>query len=576
MMCINARCASVLSETRALLFLLVVLSLFTLTPSLKDAFSCLQIASTSIISASPPEVPHDGIRVLQPLDASELAKCPTGMPKTLTKTSGSRATWGQPGAAETRSKALSPLLLQSSPRQGLTKKAEHQRKTFVCAAGCSSREPQLEESLAPWADWKKNSSGLDMIDALEGFCETQRDSQDQFVMTVLWKGSVYLKGCKADNLTSASLYLIGPEDLSLVLVFLFGAQRIGQFTSGPIAFGMYLSDYSSLLDRHLVGPGLPIFAYLGRDTSWLIPWPSSFSVLSTQDVENWSETKKAGAQKSWEARDPKAYWIGAVTGPWEFALDDGLMAVPRMKLLRMSKEHPQQLHADWSSTAGYGISWVTDESNVSGFMAHGSHSVEELTGIAKSTYQAVDNWEGFKYYVNLDGVVMGGRLNKLLALGGVVLQHQAGYHEHTNALMKPYEHYVPIEYDLSDLVQKVEWLQQNDAEAKRIAENGRALALKRMRLEDDLCYIWRALEGLGAKTAPAQVLDSEVEQRLQKFQRTSVQAGGMRATIESFWGEKLEKVSTGNRLMTPRGIELLQWAWDRLDGINEKVQQGNI
>ena len=28
----------------------------------------------------------------------------------------------------------------------------------------------------------------------------------------------------------------------------------------------------------------------------------------------------------------------------------------------------------------------------------------------------------YKYYLNLDGVVMGGRLPKLLALGGVLLQ----------------------------------------------------------------------------------------------------------------------------------------------------------
>ncbi|CAK0864741.1 unnamed protein product [Prorocentrum cordatum] len=79
---------------------------------------------------------------------------------------------------------------------------------------------------------------------------------------------------------------------------------------------------------------------------------------------------------------------------------------------------------------------------------------------------------------------MGGRISKLLSLGGVLLQHEAGYYESVDALARPWEHYVPIAYDLSDLVAKVEWLQAHDDEARAIAARGQALALRRMRLED--------------------------------------------------------------------------------------------
>merc|ERR1719271_1610332 len=190
---------------------------------------------------------------------------------------------------------------------------------------------------------------------------------------------------------------------------LFGATKVGQLNSGPIAFGMYLSDYTSLADHHLIGPGLPIFAYLSRETSWAIPWPSSFTLIATQDTEEWEENQQTGAsvQKKWEDRESKAYWIGAVTGPWEFALHDGLMPVPRMKLLKTAKEHPEQLHAEWSSTAGYGIAWVDSDKNVSGFLAPHSQSIFALTGIGKSKWKSVNDWENFKYYVNLDGVVLG-------------------------------------------------------------------------------------------------------------------------------------------------------------------------
>jgi spore maturation protein CgeB len=42
--------------------------------------------------------------------------------------------------------------------------------------------------------------------------------------------------------------------------------------------------------------------------------------------------------------------------------------------------------------------------------------------------------------------------------------------------LKPGFHYVPIKYDLSDLKEKIEWLVNNDTEAKKIAENAMEFA----------------------------------------------------------------------------------------------------
>jgi hypothetical protein len=149
------------------------------------------------------------------------------------------------------------------------------------------------------------------------------------------------------------------------------------------------------------------------------------------------------------------------------------------------------------------------------------------------------------------------------------VQHQAGYVEHIDALMKPYEHYVPIAYDLSDLVAKVEWLQKNDAEAKRIAANGKKLAMERMRLEDHLCYVWRALEGLGAKTAQVRVDDDDVSTKLKDYKRITVsEDDDMRSILESFWGNvPLEDVQTGDRRMDAAFIDVLDWAWKRFEGL---------
>jgi hypothetical protein len=34
----------------------------------------------------------------------------------------------------------------------------------------------------------------------------------------------------------------------------------------------------------------------------------------------------------------------------------------------------------------------------------------------------------------------------------------------------PFVHYIPIKYDLSDLIEKIEWVNENDGLAKKIAE----------------------------------------------------------------------------------------------------------
>ena len=40
---------------------------------------------------------------------------------------------------------------------------------------------------------------------------------------------------------------------------------------------------------------------------------------------------------------------------------------------------------------------------------------------------------------------------------------------------QPWVHYVPVQSDLSNLIENIEWLKNNDSEAKKIAQNGKIL-----------------------------------------------------------------------------------------------------
>ena len=59
--------------------------------------------------------------------------------------------------------------------------------------------------------------------------------------------------------------------------------------------------------------------------------------------------------------------------------------------------------------------------------------------------------------------------------------------------LKPYEHFIPVEMDLSDLGDKVEWAIQNDEEARKIAENGSKFVRNHLKKSDFDCYVSRLL-----------------------------------------------------------------------------------
>lgn len=76
----------------------------------------------------------------------------------------------------------------------------------------------------------------------------------------------------------------------------------------------------------------------------------------------------------------------------------------------------------------------------------------------------------------------------LLAGGSLVFKPESKYYEHFYMDLKPFVHYVPVESDLSDLVEKIKWAQQNDEKAKEIAKNGQQFANEQISPLQVYCY----------------------------------------------------------------------------------------
>ncbi len=89
------------------------------------------------------------------------------------------------------------------------------------------------------------------------------------------------------------------------------------------------------------------------------------------------------------------------------------------------------------------------------------------------------NWATLKIAVDIDGYSNAwSNFLTRLKLGCCVLKvdSQFGYRQWYYDRIKPFEHFVPVRSDLSDLAEKVAWLRQHDKDAQEIASAGQEFA----------------------------------------------------------------------------------------------------
>ncbi|KAJ7286536.1 hypothetical protein C8J57DRAFT_1216697 [Mycena rebaudengoi] len=89
------------------------------------------------------------------------------------------------------------------------------------------------------------------------------------------------------------------------------------------------------------------------------------------------------------------------------------------------------------------------------------------------------------------------------------------FEEYFNDWIRPYEHYIPVLLDLSDLIEKVEWAKSHDAEARMIQERGRELAQRVMTDGQNDCYFllvlleWARLQDISRKAIEQKAMEQK-------------------------------------------------------------------
>lgn len=197
-----------------------------------------------------------------------------------------------------------------------------------------------------------------------------------------------------------------------------------------------------------------------RDGQILIP--DSGFVISKAYEETRDFYKKNNVP--WEAKKPIVFWRGTTTGTSPTGQWRDLQ---RIKLCAIAQNSINQNLFD------IGLSGIVQLSK------QDSSQIERLGYLKQFVPVRLTN--AYKYLVDIDGNsnAWSGLFEKLLS-GSVVLKVASpnNFRQWYYDELIPWVNFVPIDSDMSDLVEKVHWLHKNDDEARKIGENGASLANK--------------------------------------------------------------------------------------------------
>ncbi|KAK6632466.1 Protein O-glucosyltransferase 2 [Polyplax serrata] len=159
---------------------------------------------------------------------------------------------------------------------------------------------------------------------------------------------------------------------------------------------------------------------------------------------------------NWNSKTNKAFWRGRDS------------SLERLKLVELSRKYPDIINASLTH-----FFFFRDK--------------EKEYGPTVDSVPFFDFFQ-YKYQINLDGTVAAYRLPFLLAGDSVVLKQDSPYYEHFYKELVPYVHYMPFKKDLSNLVDAIKWLQQNDTAAQSISHQAQEFVRNNLMPKDIFCY----------------------------------------------------------------------------------------
>ncbi len=154
------------------------------------------------------------------------------------------------------------------------------------------------------------------------------------------------------------------------------------------------------------------------------------------------ELCREAAEKPWT--DPRAYWIGS------------FLNESRLNLWEMSRKYPEHILAEAAVWVGY---------------------------------KPMPEQARYKYLIDVRGYGWTDRVKTLLMLGRPVLLVDRPVVEWYMEYMEPMKHYVPVKEDLSDLIEKIQYLNSHPDQYDFIVKNTKKFVRQYLSTESILKYL---------------------------------------------------------------------------------------
>ncbi|KAJ7696055.1 glycosyl transferase family 90-domain-containing protein [Mycena rosella] len=219
----------------------------------------------------------------------------------------------------------------------------------------------------------------------------------------------------------------------------------------------FTTDFWPLLSMTKLSPCFSDILFPGqyyyRVSRWMLPLPPS-------DI-------------AWADKSAQLYWRGTSNGG--HIIGENYRFFPRFRLIDLARKHPGLINAKMNRFAGGHCTDACDRERII--------AEYNITGPRAPRVEVAK----FKYLLDVDGNTFSGRFLTLLKSGSLVFKSTV-FEEYFNDWIRPYEHYIPVRPDLSDLVEKVEWAMAHDDEARRIQTTGKLFTERVMTDAQNDCY----------------------------------------------------------------------------------------
>ncbi|XP_067134035.1 protein O-glucosyltransferase 1-like [Centruroides vittatus] len=311
------------------------------------------------------------------------------------------------------------------------------------ATDCSCHKKVIEQDLAPW-----KTSGImqEMLEAVK-----DRGTHYQIINHKLYREDECMFTFRCTGVEHFILEIIHKlPDTEFILNTRDWPQVNKHWMTYPVFSFSKTSQYLDIMYPAWTfwegGPAISLYPTgLGR-------WDLQRKIIS-----------KSAKKWPWKKKKPVAFFRGSRT------------SAERDPLILLSRSHPELVDAQYTKNQA----WKSDKDTL------GAKPAKEVL---------LEDHCQYKYLFNFRGVAASFRLKHLFLCKSLVFHVGYEWLEFFYPALKPWVHYIPVNKDLHNVKELLDFAKENDVEMKKIAERGYNFIWDHLQMEDVSCYWYELLK----------------------------------------------------------------------------------